>query len=215
MNGMHSIFPNLMAAVAMMLAATGAMAAGDPAKGGTAARACVPCHGADGTSRFPDVPHLAGQNQAYLVTALRALKRSGLGKTLPKGLANRSEAAMEHQAAGLTDAGIENLAAYYSMLACPKSVASAVASWPPVATRCESCHAEGGRSATATVPRLAGQQQRYLENQLRAFRDAGIGVRVAAEPRERFHPIMSRQTKPLGEEDIAALARYFSSQGCN
>ena len=215
MNGMHSIFPSLMAAIAMMLAAAGAMAAGDPAKGGTAARACVPCHGADGTSRFPDVPHLAGQNQAYLVTALRALKRSGLGKTLPKGLANRSEAAMEHQAAGLTDAGIENLAAYYSMLACPTSVASAVVALPPVARRCESCHAEGGRSATATVPRLAGQQQRYLENQLRAFRDAGIGVMVVDEPRERFHPIMSRQTKPLSDEDIVALARYFSSQSCN
>jgi sulfide dehydrogenase cytochrome subunit len=175
----------------------------------------VPCHGAEGTSRFPDVPHLAGQNQAYLVAALQALKRSGIGETLPKGLTNRSEALMEHQAVGLTDGSMENLASYYSMLACPTSVATAVVSMPPVARRCESCHAEGGRSEMATVPRLAGQQQRYLENQLRAFRDAGIGVLVVGEPRARFHPIMSRQTKPLGDEDIAALARYFSAQSCN
>jgi cytochrome c553 len=196
------------------MAGGGAMAAGDSALGRAASQACVPCHGVEGISRFPDVPHLAGQNQAYFVTSLHALRRAGFGKTLPEGLLNRSEAVMAHQATGLTDATIDDLAAYYSTLACATPDVSAATS-PTVVTRCESCHDVGGRSTTATVPRLAGQQQRYLENQLKAYRDAGAGIQISGQTRERFHPIMTRQTKQFSEEDIATLARYFASQSCN
>ena len=53
-------------------------------------------------------PNLAGQNKEYLVAALKAYKtkqRSG-------GMA----AVMQAQAAGLSDADMENLAEYYSTL---------------------------------------------------------------------------------------------------
>src|SRR5271166_3995735 len=36
---------------------------------------------------------------------------------------------------------------------------------------CSSCHGLEGRSVSPTFPRLAGQQQEYLVNQLKAFRD--------------------------------------------
>ncbi len=68
---------------------------------------CRACHGAGGAVPLaPSYPKLNGQNKEYLVGALqsyRAGQRQG-------GLA----AAMAGQAAQLTDADMEALAAYYS-----------------------------------------------------------------------------------------------------
>jgi len=210
---MRLIFFCLIVAAIAVLAGVGAALAGDVDKGRDAAKACVSCHGADGISRFPDIPHLAGQNQAYLVAAMSAFRRSGLGKNLPGGRTTRSDMVMKHQAAGLTDGDIENLASYFSSLACPMVGAATSQNLPAVGQRCLSCHGQGGHGVTATVPRLAGQQQRYLENQLKAFRDAR-GAGSAGQRRMRIHLIMTRQAKPLTDDEIVELAGYFADQPC-
>ena len=43
---------------------------------------CASCHGEDGRSRVPGTPHLAGQDEAYLRSALSAY-RSGGRKSAP------------------------------------------------------------------------------------------------------------------------------------
>jgi cytochrome c553 len=81
--------------------------------------------------------------------------------------------------------------------------------------RCVACHGPAGRSTTPTVPRLAGQQEIYLQNQLMAFRESNEKNRPQeGERRLRQHPIMSRQADMLSEPDIGALAHYFSSRAC-
>jgi cytochrome c553 len=80
--------------------------AGDPAAGRLKAGACTVCHGELGLSQAPDVPHLAGQPEVYLVEQLKAY-RSG----------KRVHEVMTVAAKGLSDADIENLAAWYSSLA--------------------------------------------------------------------------------------------------
>ena len=77
---MRLIFFCLIVAAIAILAGVGAALAGDVDKGRDAAKACVSCHGADGISRFPDIPHLAGQNQAYLAESL--LPRKNLQRKL-------------------------------------------------------------------------------------------------------------------------------------
>ncbi len=72
---------------------------------------CVACHGANGMAAIPMYPHLAGQNEQYLVSALQAYKtkqRTGAQATLMQG-----------QAAALSDADIANVAAYYANLKKP------------------------------------------------------------------------------------------------
>jgi len=68
---------------------------------------CRACHGPNGAAPIaPNYPKLNGQNKEYLISSLKAYKagdRKG-------GLA----AAMVGQAKGLTDADIEELAAYYA-----------------------------------------------------------------------------------------------------
>lgn len=68
---------------------------------------CRSCHGKAGAAPImPAYPKLAGQNQVYLVAAMKAY-RDGNRKG---GMA----AVMSASAMGLTDAEIESLATYYA-----------------------------------------------------------------------------------------------------
>lgn len=82
--------------------------AGDAAAGKAKSAVCAACHGPAGIASIPTYPNLAGQNEAYLVSSLKAYK----SKQRNGGMA----AVMQAQAAALSDADIANLAAYYSSL---------------------------------------------------------------------------------------------------
>jgi cytochrome c553 len=68
-------------------------------------QACIACHGAHGRSSLPDVPHLAGQQRAYLASQLTAF-RSG----------ERKNPLMQAIAAQLSPDDIKALARYWSLL---------------------------------------------------------------------------------------------------
>ena len=84
-----------------------ARAAGDPGAGKERATLCVACHGADGISLAPIYPNLACQKEQYLVDSLKQYKS---GK--------RDNPLMKPMVATLSEADIENLAAYYANLGC-------------------------------------------------------------------------------------------------
>ncbi len=79
--------------------------AGDVEAGKAKSAICAACHGANGISPSPLWPNLAGQKEAYLVKQIKAFK-SG----------ERKDPSMAPMVAALTDADIENLAAYYASL---------------------------------------------------------------------------------------------------
>jgi cytochrome c553 len=87
---------------------TTATAAGDPEVGKAKAAVCASCHGADGKALIPTYPNLAGQNQEYLVIALKAYRS--------KERQGGNSALMHAMAANLSDEDINNLAAYYAGL---------------------------------------------------------------------------------------------------
>ncbi len=70
---------------------------------------------------------------------------------------------------------------------------------------CSSCHGAGGKSLSSTFPRLAGQQQEYLVNQLKAFRDHS-----RADP--HAHTYMWGMAARLSDPTIEGLAAYYASQ---
>ena len=82
--------------------------AGDVAAGKVKAVMCTSCHGANGKAMIPTYPSLAGQNEQYLIMALNAYK----GGKRTGGQAG----IMAGMSAGLSDADIANLAAYYSAM---------------------------------------------------------------------------------------------------
>lgn len=68
------------------------------------------------------------------------------------------------------------------------------------AAACGACHGADGMSSNPEWPNLAGQQEKYLANQLRAFKSG-----------DRKNPLMSPMAAGLSDIDIENLAAYFSS----
>ena len=84
------------------------VSAEDAAAGKAKAAVCAACHGQNGLAQIPTYPNLAGQNEQYLVSALKAYKN--------KERSGGQAAIMQGQAAALSDTDIANLAAYYASL---------------------------------------------------------------------------------------------------
>jgi len=197
---------------AALLAASAALGiAADAGKGSAKAALCAPCHGAAGVSRYAEIPHLAGQQRDYLIAEMKSFRRATDPQAPTRHWNRRRDRIMDHQLPGISDDDIESLAAHFAGQSCALPASLGEQTLPGLARRCISCHGEDGRSAIATVPHLAGQQPRYLENQLRAFRDSRGSD---DQPRTRIDPIMGHQTVMLGDADIAALAAYFSGRRC-
>ena len=100
---MKTVFVTSCAALLFVTTTVGL--AGDIDAGKTKSASCDGCHGANGISANPLWPNLAGQKRAYLVKQLKAF-RDG----------TRSDPMMTPMAKPLSNADIENLAAYYSSL---------------------------------------------------------------------------------------------------
>ena len=80
----------------------------------------------------------------------------------------------------------------------------AVAQSPPRPAKlglCVSCHGDDGRSRARATPHLGGQDEAYLGNALRAYRNG----------QRRAQP-MASLANTLQPADIAALARWYASQ---
>jgi cytochrome c553 len=65
---------------------------------------------------------------------------------------------------------------------------------------CVPCHGMDGIGRDAEIPNLAGQNELYLTNQLRAFRDG-----------RRAHKEMLYMSRTMTEDDMKALAAYFAN----
>jgi len=95
----------VMVVAAALMGLTGAAQAADAEAGKTKSATCAGCHGAAGVSNNPLWPNLAGQKDKYLIKQMKAFKDG-----------TRKDPMMSPMAAPLTDADMENLAAYFSSL---------------------------------------------------------------------------------------------------
>ncbi len=96
----------VLAVVVALAGVQGLAQAADAAAGKAKAAVCAGCHGANGISANPLWPNLAGQKDKYLVKQLQDWK-SGARNNNPM---------MSPMAKPLSEADMENLAAYFSGL---------------------------------------------------------------------------------------------------
>jgi len=129
---------------------------------------CAGCHGANGVSESPGVPHLAGQRSAYMYLELKAYQ-SGV----------RGDSAMNNVARPLSDDAIFKAAVYFASLDPPQTNAASIASTAapdPVqagktaAAGCVGCHGDGGISKTPGMPSLVGLDPKYLVGAMKAYK---------------------------------------------
>jgi cytochrome c553 len=88
------------------------------------------------------------------------------------------------------------------LILAPMAVVAADAVVPEKAAACAACHGEAGAKPIApTYPVLAGQYADYLAQALHEYK-AGA----------RKNPVMGAQAAMLSDDEIKALAHYFSLQ---
>ena len=85
-------------------------------------------------------------------------------------------------------------------VALPAPAANIEAGKAKVAQVCAACHGVAGVSVSDTIPNLAGQRARYLEDQLRLLKS---GARKSG--------IMNSIAGQLSNDDIANIAAYFGT----
>ncbi len=96
---------HLFASICVLIACGSIANAGDTKAGRAKALMCQACHGLDGLSKVPDAPNIAGQTEQYIVAQLQAFKSGA-----------RKNDAMSVVAPSLSDADINDLAAYFSAI---------------------------------------------------------------------------------------------------
>ncbi|MEO6363239.1 MAG: c-type cytochrome [Caldimonas sp.] len=203
----------LCAGVAGALLAAGASAQeakpGDSVAGEKKAAMCIGCHNIPGyQASFPEiykVPKIAGQNSAYLVTALGEYK-----------IGERKHPSMRAIATTLSSQDMADVAAWYEQLGKgggESNAAKAQAVVPPAdiaallaKANCQSCHGANFSAPIApNYPKLAGQHADYLYVALKAYqtdRNALIG---------RNNQIMMGMARPFTHAELKAMSKYLSA----
>ncbi|MCY1484347.1 cytochrome c oxidase, cbb3-type, subunit III [compost metagenome] len=158
---------------------------------------CALCHGVRGQPRDGQYAALAGQPAPYIESQLHAFAQG-----------RRHSAQMGPLAASLTDAQIKSLADYFSRQtpetteAPGQDAALAKQGKAVVAARgCIACHGEN-LSGGPLGPRIAGQGEGYLLDQLQAFKQG---------QRQDPTQAMNAMAGLLSEDELKATVHYLSS----
>ncbi len=158
------------------------------------AQTCIACHGPNGNSIISEFPSLSGQPAQAISTALYRYREG-----------NRKNPIMSPIAAELTNADMNNLAAYFSA---EKRTSTHITSaqnaslGPELANKynCTQCHGPQ-MLGLQHIPRIAGQQHQYLITQLRGFK---------AQTRSDMDGNMSSAASALTDADIVILSDYIA-----
>lgn len=162
-------------------------------RGQVAAAVCRHCHGEGGNSVLPEVPNLAGQNADYLLEQMNKFVHGQ----------RKSSDFMVGMIKALTPDERVDIALFLSRQPIVYKPATSRLNSAGAATYkllCIKCHGDTA-AGTHRIPRLAGQQVKYLEDSLKRYRN-GQG--------ERIDPLMAGYTKNLTDAEIRNLADYLS-----
>jgi cytochrome c553 len=159
---------------------------------------CAGCHGANGVSAGPDIPHIAGQRPAYLYLALKAYQAGARGETL-----------MTDPVKFLSNDALTKVAAYYASLdpAPPPTKAAgpakldAVQAGKGVAAACVGCHGNTGVSQIPGMPSLAGLDPKSLVDAMQAYKNG-----------QRKNDTMKAMVASLSDSAMNNVALYFALQ---
>lgn len=171
---------------------------------------CAACHAADGNSGIAMYPKIAAQHAKYIEVQTKDIKE---GKRT-----SGASATMAAMIQNLSDQDIANVAAYLS-----KQQGKAGETNPNENPKlggkiyrggladkkipaCMSCHGPNGAGMLAggtdvlSYPRLAGQHQAYVVDQLKAY---------ASGQRKSANGMMEDIAKRMSEEDMKAVANFI------
>lgn len=168
-----------------------------------ASTACAECHGSNGHSTVPGMPHLAGQRIVYLYRILQAYQAR-----------ERTNDSMNHAVGFLNDEALLAVSAYFANLppARPAVPDEEVAEDEAIPDdpffsiqgdmkKCVKCHGETGNSDASGMPNLSAQDPEYFVAAMRAYADGS-----------RNHKLMKKLVAALDESVIADMGVFYAVQ---
>jgi cytochrome c553 len=170
---------------------------------------CARCHGADGSGQATggEAPNLTIHDAAYLRASLEAYsdgkRKSGFMQPIAAQLSTQQIVALANYYAGLPAQSTPGRAADPALAKRGEQIATQGIREKAIPA-CANCHESTG-SAITGAPHIAGQAATYLRRQLGAMRLGGRGSMRHWNP-------MAAEAHDLGDNDIAALAAYYSGQ---
>ncbi|MBL6814105.1 MAG: c-type cytochrome [Pseudomonadales bacterium] len=169
---------------------------------------CTACHGAAGQgNRGMGGPKLAGQQGFYLLKQLQNFQ-SGARGMAPGDAKGRQMAAMSKRPALSSATALQNLVAYLETLPAKPStptVMGDVARGKNLYATCVSCHGEAAQGLeTMAAPRLAGQSDWYLVNQLKNFASGQRGYASSDHSGRQMRAMMTTLSGPSDYRDVVA-----------
>lgn len=163
---------------------------GDVNVGRRLSKDCESCHGVDGNADNPAMPTLAGQDAKYFIKAMRHYKD---GK--------RKHQKMFEAVESISEQDMIDLASYYAAETPRRRDVRMPLKSTEWIKRCERCHGIDGNSRDPRFPMLAGQDETYLKNALKAYANGA-----------RANTTMFAMAAPLSANDIENISAYFASQ---
>jgi len=163
---------------------------------------CFLCHGMEGEAASALYPRLAGQHAEYIAKQLSDFKTGKRKSDTMSGMVGDLSAEemkalgsfFEQKKPSHTSAADTELAAVGRYIFTRGNQYSGVAS-------CTSCHGPKGYG-TPQLPRLAGQQPLYLENQLKQFN---------TRERNNDNAVMHSIASKLTELEVKAVSSFIST----
>lgn len=158
--------------------------------------ACAVCHGPGGNAGIATFPSLAGQPKLFIENQL-VLIREGL----------RDVPVMKDVMTGMSDASIVALASHYAAQPAAKPATAVDAQKATLGAQlsrrmlCGTCHLPD-YAGQNQVPRLAGQNEPYLLEAMKQFRD---------HPGPGRDTIMSASLRGLSDADLGQLAHHLAT----
>ena len=157
---------------------------------------CAACHGEDGQSKDPNIPHIGGQPKLFVMYQL-FFYREG----------RRKNPEMNLIAKELTDSELDAIAGHVAKLPPSPPVGGAIDEarfkrGAELASKrlCASCH-NPDYSGREQMARLAGQHEAYT---IKALQDYRAGVRVGTQA------AMAETVRGLDDAAFADLAHYLA-----
>ena len=166
--------------------------------------ACADCHGLDGISTSPGIPHLAGQRMVYMHRVLLAYQER-----------ERHNDDMNHAIGFLNEDAILSVSAYFASLtpvhAQPRDEAWVDAAkqkgGDPFASiredmkKCVKCHGEDGNASGSGMPNLTAQDPVYFVQSMQAYRSG-----------ERGHRLMQKLVTELDDDTLLKMGTFYAVQ---
>lgn len=201
----HSVRRLFALVIALIIAPTSAAEPSDAGK--ELSRLCQKCHGAEGVSKEPSIPKLAGQRPAYIAKQLFDFQ-----------VANRHSELMTPMSFAFSEMEEVRLIAAYFAGCAPMEGNGQGAGDIALGKRifqngiadkgvsaCSGCHTKRSAAADATttlIPVIAGQHKPYLVKQLLDFRSHRRSSDASG--------VMTKISKALNEREIHAVTAYIS-----